>query len=166
MDHGFYFRVSPLRGEQRFPCCSHGLSGRGRQKKTSVAAQAGRGRITTLAIIACATLFGCTIWIGMAVLYRFYDFRNRVEHIVSSAEVFSDLELRKKIQGVIKGAGISLDEQGIVVTRDERMAQVDIAYRHAISVVVAGKRATLVSIPLRMRAEKALKFVTDEQATQ
>jgi hypothetical protein len=102
----------------------------------------------------------------MAVLYRFYDFRNRVEHIVSSAEVFSDLELRKKIQGVIKGAGISLDEQGIVVTRDERMAQVDIAYRHAISVVVAGKRATLVSIPLRMRAEKALKFVTDEQATQ
>jgi len=123
--------------------------------------QFGRSLITALLYAVGIVVALGVGWKALEVLYRFYDLQNRAGYVVGAADIFSDLELRKKLQVSLKGAGISLGEQDIVIQRGVHTVRAEIPYVHQISVLIAGKRVKLLSIPLRMSVERGIAY-TDE----
>jgi hypothetical protein len=103
---------------------------------------------------------------GLSIAYRYYDLRNQITYILGSAEITPDLELKKRVLGVIKGARMSSNEQDIVLERAGEQVRAELPYRHDIELLVAGKQLRLASIPVTLVVERRLtqargKFVVD-----
>jgi hypothetical protein len=83
--------------------------------------------------------------------------RNQVTYILSLAEITPDLEIKKRVAGLIKGAGMSSDEQGIVLERQGGLVRAELPYRHDLVLLLAGRQLRLASIPIKLSVERRLK---------
>ena len=101
---------------------------------------------------------------SLEVLYHFYNLRNQVSYLLRDAQVVSDLELRKRLLLLIKGDGVSLDEQGIVLHRQASQLRVEVPYEQSVSVMFMGKRIRVATVPLRLYVER--EFVSQRARTR
>jgi hypothetical protein len=97
------------------------------------------------------------VWNCLTVAYRFYDLRNQVSYLLASAEISSDLEIKKRVLSVIKGAGMSGNEQDIVLERAGDKVRAELPYRHELVFVVGGKQLRVASIPVKLEVERHLE---------
>lgn len=116
----------------------------------------GMGLIRSLVSLAGVLGLVLVLWNCLTVAYRFYDLRNQVAHLLDSAEISSDLEIKKRVLGVIKGAGVSGNEQDIVLERVGDRVRAELPYRHDLVFVVGGKQLRVASIPVKLEVERCL----------
>jgi hypothetical protein len=121
----------------------------------------GRGFISSMVLLVGVVGTVFVVWQGLNVAYRFYDLRNQVTYLLSLAEITPDLEIKKRVIGAIKGAGMSSNEQDIVLDRQGDRVRAELPYRHDLVLLVAGRRFRLASIPLRLSVERRLKQASE-----
>jgi hypothetical protein len=114
----------------------------------------GGGLVLTLIRLVGIVLFVGVLWQGLELAYRFYDLRTQTIFLLRSAEIAPDLEIKKKALSLIKGAGMTSNEQDIVLKRSGDRIRAEMPYRHDVAVVFAGKQITLASIPVRLVVEQ------------
>ena len=114
-----------------------------------------RGTAGLLVGALAMILVGVVIWKGLEVAYHFYDLRNQVAYLLRSADLESDMELRKNALVSVKRSGISCSEQDIVVRRIEDRIELEIPYVHEIAVAVLGRRVKIFSLPVTVTAERS-----------
>lgn len=119
-------------------------------------AETGRGLVRLMLLIVGAVGTGFALLQGLTVAYRYYDLRNQISYLLGSAEIASDLELKKRALGVIKGAGMSSNEQDIVLASVGDRVRAELPYRHDIVLLVAGKQVKLTSVPVKLVVERRL----------
>lgn len=116
----------------------------------------GAGLVLTLTKVACTLLVVGGVWLGLELAYRFYDLRNQMVFLLRSAEITPDLEIKKKALALIKGAGMTSDEQDIVLERSGGLIRAEMPCNRDVAILVAGRRITLASIPLRVAVEQRI----------
>jgi hypothetical protein len=119
--------------------------------------EGGRGFFASMMLLVGVLGAVFAVWQSLNVAYRFYDLRNQLTYLIGSAEIAPDLEIKKRVLGVMKGAGISTNEQDIVLERLGDRVKAELPYRHDLMLLIAGKQLRLASIPLKLSVEKRIK---------
>ena len=119
--------------------------------------QTGRGLLSVCLWFIGIPLVGFASFEGLEVAYRYYDLTNFLGHVVRTADVESDSELRKKVAGRLKRSGTECLEQDIVVERHGNLVRLRVPYKHEIGVTVAGTRYALFPLAIRVEVEREFR---------